>query len=140
MLDQVTPSDGVYLHEANWKHHNGQTESYGTNYPKLLGVKHKYGPEALLSANKAVGSEAWTPDSQGQLLRTQSPREKSPVGRKLGVIRRRIDVQSSMADCFECFTLAAPYGNCNTVDIDNASILRANRARLFRLRFGQDKS
>nr|WCO08189.1 RNase T2 protein [Pestalotiopsis microspora] len=69
MIDAATPGGGVYLNEANWKQQNWQKEFYGTNYQKLLSVKNKYDPDAMLYAHTAVGSEKWQEDGSMRLCR-----------------------------------------------------------------------
>ncbi|KFA66959.1 hypothetical protein S40285_05754 [Stachybotrys chlorohalonatus IBT 40285] len=64
MINAATPNGGIYLNEANYEVKDWQHELYGANYARLLEVKRKYDPEALLFARTSVGSEAWveTPD------------------------------------------------------------------------------
>ncbi len=69
MLDRATPGGGVYMNEANFMQQNWQREFYGSNYRRLLGVKHKYDPESMLYARTAVGSEAWAENGDGRLCR-----------------------------------------------------------------------
>lgn len=68
-LESLTPNSGTYLNEANFGQENWQDIFYGANYERLLEVKNKYDPKALLYAPTAVGAEAWVPDSDGRLCR-----------------------------------------------------------------------
>ena len=69
-LEGITPGSGSYLNEANFEQPDWQREFYGANYPRLLSIKRKYDPEDFFYALTAVGSEAWTPDADGRLCRT----------------------------------------------------------------------
>ncbi|KAI6091005.1 hypothetical protein F4821DRAFT_209961 [Hypoxylon rubiginosum] len=69
-LEAVTPNSGTYLNEANFLQNDWQTQFYGSNYARLLAIKMKYDPGALLYATNAVGSERWKVDADGRLCRT----------------------------------------------------------------------
>ncbi|KAK6082379.1 long-chain-fatty-acid-CoA ligase [Seiridium cupressi] len=68
-IDALVPEDtGTHLNEANfaasidWK-----TQFYGTNYPRLLEIKHKYDPHSVFWAVTAVGSDALSVAPDGRL-------------------------------------------------------------------------
>ncbi|KAL2019325.1 hypothetical protein VTK56DRAFT_9792 [Thermocarpiscus australiensis] len=69
MINAATPGGAIYLNEANYETKDWQREMYGANYPRLLEVKRKYDPEAMLYARTSVGSEAWVEDADGRLCR-----------------------------------------------------------------------
>ncbi|KAJ5502657.1 hypothetical protein N7463_005531 [Penicillium fimorum] len=57
-IEAVTPGTGVYLNEMDpWYEGDWKTEMYGTNYNRLLNIKHTYDADALLWGLFAVGSE-----------------------------------------------------------------------------------
>lgn len=58
------------LNEPKWKE-----VFWGTNYQKLLGIKHKYDPESIFYARLTVGSDAWKEQPDGRLCRSKN----SPV-------------------------------------------------------------
>ena len=63
ILAAVDPSMGAYTNEANPYEPEWQTVFWGTNYPRLLKVKHRWDPCGLFRCNRCVGSERW--DSTG---------------------------------------------------------------------------
>lgn len=68
-LDAVTPGGYAYLNEANPRQANWKQTFYGANYDKLRSIKKIYDPNDLFFAPTAVGSDAWTIGSRGQLCR-----------------------------------------------------------------------
>ncbi|KAK9415510.1 putative FAD-binding PCMH-type domain-containing protein [Seiridium unicorne] len=68
-IEAATPGGGAYLNEASFQQADWEETFYGANYPRLSAIKTKYDPESLFYAETAVGSEAWSPDSDGRLCR-----------------------------------------------------------------------
>ncbi|KAI0892366.1 FAD/FMN-containing isoamyl alcohol oxidase MreA [Annulohypoxylon nitens] len=68
-IDSLVPNDtGAYLNEANFSPEiDWKTQFYGSNYQKLLDIKHKYDPNNVFWAATAVGSDAMTVASDGRL-------------------------------------------------------------------------
>jgi FAD/FMN-containing dehydrogenase len=62
-------SSGAYLNEADPFNPRWKEEFYGENWDRLLEVKKKWDPEALLWARTAVGSEEWVEDREQRLCR-----------------------------------------------------------------------
>ncbi|KAL6409933.1 fad-dependent isoamyl alcohol [Ilyonectria robusta] len=50
------------LYEGDWK-----GNMYGSNYERLLSIKHKYDPHRLMYAHFAVGADEFTFDEGGRL-------------------------------------------------------------------------
>ncbi|OOG37120.1 FAD-binding oxidoreductase [Rhodanobacter sp. C05] len=61
-LMRVAPAAGSYVSESDYFERDWQTSFWGTNYPKLAAVKHKYDPAGLFFVHHGVGSEAWSAD------------------------------------------------------------------------------
>ena len=61
-LMRVAPAAGSYISESDYFERDWQTSFWGTNYPKLAAVKHKYDPAGLFFVHHGVGSEAWSAD------------------------------------------------------------------------------
>ena len=53
---------GSYVSESNYFEHDWRHSFWGSNYPRLAAVKHKYDPEGLFFVRHGVGSEAWSED------------------------------------------------------------------------------
>lgn len=70
VIYDATPNAGAYMNEANWDQNDWQNTFYGTNYHRLKEIKHYYDPDHLFYAVTAVGSEAWSQDTDGRLCRT----------------------------------------------------------------------
>ncbi|KAJ0109055.1 isoamyl alcohol [Diaporthe amygdali] len=51
----IGPEGGAYVHESNMFTKNWQRSYWGTNYDRLLEIKHKYDPDLLLNCWKCVG-------------------------------------------------------------------------------------
>jgi hypothetical protein len=71
-LDAATPGSGIYLNEAHAEQTNWQTEFYGENYGRLLGIKKRYDPDSLFYAATSVGSDAWKLDGDGRPCRAET--------------------------------------------------------------------
>lgn len=67
-FDEATPDSGVYLNEIDpWYKGDFKTNFYGSNYDKLLSIKHKHDPDHLFYGHHAVGSDEFTIDGDGRL-------------------------------------------------------------------------
>ncbi len=58
----VAPAGGTYLSESNYFNDDWRRAYWGSNYPRLAGVKAKYDPQGLFFTHHGVGSEAWSAD------------------------------------------------------------------------------
>ncbi|KAK6858406.1 hypothetical protein PG995_006105 [Apiospora arundinis] len=70
-LKSVSPGGSAYLNEANLRQADWKQSFYGANYERLRAIKRTYDPTDLFYAETAVGSDAWTQDSDGRLCRVQ---------------------------------------------------------------------
>jgi len=61
----------AYVNEGNPYEPSFQEVFWGENYARLLEIKKAYDPESLLWAQAAVGSEAWTLQTDGRLCRSE---------------------------------------------------------------------
>ncbi|KAJ5380616.1 FAD-linked oxidoreductase sor8 [Penicillium cataractarum] len=68
-LTAISPNSGAYLNEADWKQPDWQKTFYGSHYSALEEIKRKFDPDEMFYARTAVGSEAWTEQSDGRLCR-----------------------------------------------------------------------
>ncbi|KAJ5788017.1 FAD-binding domain-containing protein [Penicillium paradoxum] len=68
-LDAATPGGGTYMNEINYMQPNWKEVMYGSNYEKLLQIKHKYDPDLLLYVWHGVGSDAWVEGPDKRLCR-----------------------------------------------------------------------
>ena len=67
-IDAATPSSGVYLNEIDPLYKGDfKLEMYGSNYDRLLDIKHKHDPDHLFYGHFAVGSDEFTVDGSGRL-------------------------------------------------------------------------
>ncbi|MEO6051688.1 MAG: FAD-dependent oxidoreductase [Pyrinomonadaceae bacterium] len=66
-LLKAAPNAGSYVSESNFFEPNWQRSFWGTNYPRLLGVKKKYDPDGLFFVHHGVGCEEWSEDGFVQL-------------------------------------------------------------------------
>lgn len=57
LIRGATPGSGSYVNEADYFEPDWQTSFWGTNYPRLLGIKRKYDPDNLFRVHHGVGSE-----------------------------------------------------------------------------------
>lgn len=57
LLHALSPGSGTYPNEADYFIKNWQLALWGSNYPKLLQIKHKYDPQNLFTCHHCVGSE-----------------------------------------------------------------------------------
>ncbi|RSL60868.1 hypothetical protein CEP54_006525 [Fusarium duplospermum] len=58
-LRGLAPDSGTYFNEADALEPDWQKAFWGSNYEKLLDIKHKYDPSGVFWCKKCVGSEAW---------------------------------------------------------------------------------
>ncbi|KAI2635878.1 FAD-binding domain-containing protein [Hypomontagnella submonticulosa] len=72
IIEAATPGAGAYMNEADFQQSNWQETFFGSNYPELLRIKHKYDPNNLLYATVAVGSEAYTVGEDGRMCKARS--------------------------------------------------------------------
>jgi len=56
-LRQLTPGSGAYMNEADARAPQWKEDFFGENYDRLLGIKKKWDPKALLRCNRCVGSD-----------------------------------------------------------------------------------
>lgn len=69
-MEAATPGSGVYLNEVDplykgdWK-----TNMYGSNYDRLLQIKHEHDPSYLFYGHFGVGSDEFTVSSDGRLCK-----------------------------------------------------------------------
>lgn len=63
LLRDVTPGSGSYMSESDRLEPNFQEAFFGSNYERLLEIKHKVDPQGVFFASTGVGSEEWTVQS-----------------------------------------------------------------------------
>ncbi|KAG0251230.1 hypothetical protein DFQ27_008910 [Actinomortierella ambigua] len=61
-LRKITRESGTYVNEADPNEPDWQRSFFGSNYPRLRVLKHKYDPKGLFVCRKCVGSEDWDND------------------------------------------------------------------------------
>lgn len=61
-LRAVAPGGGAYVSESNYFEKGFQQSYWGSNYPRLAGIKKKYDPDGLFIVHNGVGSEEWSAD------------------------------------------------------------------------------
>jgi FAD/FMN-containing dehydrogenase len=66
-LRKIAPDAGSYVSESNYFEPSWQQSFWGSNYPRLQGVKKKYDPDGLFFVHHGVGSEEWSPDGLTRL-------------------------------------------------------------------------
>jgi FAD/FMN-containing dehydrogenase len=54
----MTPNSGSYVNETDYFEPDWQQNFWGTNYPMLLEIKHRYDPTNLFRVHHGVGSES----------------------------------------------------------------------------------
>lgn len=59
---RLVPDAGSYVSESDFFLEDWQRAFWGSNYPRLLAVKHRYDPDGLFTVHHGVGSEAWSAD------------------------------------------------------------------------------
>jgi FAD/FMN-containing dehydrogenase len=59
---KLVPDAGSYVSESDYFASDWKRAFWGSNYPKLAGVKAKYDPDGLFIVHHGVGSEGWSPD------------------------------------------------------------------------------
>ncbi|CAK4032103.1 FAD binding domain [Lecanosticta acicola] len=70
-LSSLIPGGGnAYVNEGDPFEPKFQKVFWGENYDRLLRIKNAYDPNSFLWAQAAVGSEAWTLQSDGRLCRS----------------------------------------------------------------------
>ncbi|KAG0203567.1 hypothetical protein BGX28_004207 [Mortierella sp. GBA30] len=62
LLRDITPESGAYFNEADPNEPNWQENFFGSNYPRLKGIKDKVDPMGLFVCHNCVGSEDWSDD------------------------------------------------------------------------------
>ena len=62
ILRDAAPGAGTYLNECDYFQPDWQNAFWGTNYPRLLGIKRQYDPDNLFHVHHGVGTEDWTDD------------------------------------------------------------------------------
>ena len=62
VIRDAVPNAGSYVSEAGFSDPEWQRRSFGDNYPRLLGIKHRYDPDGLFITHHGVGSEDWSAD------------------------------------------------------------------------------
>ncbi|MCE0721946.1 FAD-dependent oxidoreductase [Legionella resiliens] len=58
LLHALSPDSGAYPNEADYFIKHWQSALWGSNYPKLLQIKHKYDPQNIFTCHHCVGSES----------------------------------------------------------------------------------
>ncbi len=61
-LLRAAPHAGSYVSESNYFERDWQTSFWGSNYPRLAGIKRRYDPDGLFFVRHGVGSEGWSDD------------------------------------------------------------------------------
>ncbi|HFE6172810.1 TPA: BBE domain-containing protein, partial [Legionella pneumophila] len=57
LISDLNPDSGTYGNEADYNLKNWQRALWGSNYEKLLQIKHHYDPENLFNCHHCIGSE-----------------------------------------------------------------------------------
>ncbi|HHT0593494.1 TPA: FAD-binding protein [Legionella anisa] len=57
LLHALSPNAGTYPNEADYFIKNWQSALWGSTYPRLLQIKHKYDPQNIFTCHHCVGSE-----------------------------------------------------------------------------------
>ncbi|KAH7129381.1 hypothetical protein B0J13DRAFT_136940 [Dactylonectria estremocensis] len=68
-ISAVTPGAGAYMNEADFNQPNWKETFYGANWDRLLKIKNKWDPNALLYNLKGVGSEVWNVAADGRMCK-----------------------------------------------------------------------
>ena len=58
-LRAAAPDAGAYVNECDYFQPAWQKAFWGSNYPRLLQIKHRYDPDGLFFVHHGVGSETW---------------------------------------------------------------------------------
>ncbi|HEY7111607.1 MAG TPA: FAD-binding protein [Thermoanaerobaculia bacterium] len=61
-LRAVVPEAASYSNESNYFERGFQKSYWGTNHPRLAGIKKKYDPDGFFFVHNGVGSEEWSRD------------------------------------------------------------------------------
>jgi FAD/FMN-containing dehydrogenase len=67
-LRAVAPVAGSYLSESDFFNADWRRAYWGSNYPRLRGVKARYDPDGLFFVHHGVGSEDWSADGFERIL------------------------------------------------------------------------
>jgi FAD/FMN-containing dehydrogenase len=67
-LKKMIPVKGSYVNETDYFEENWQESFWGSNYKKLLTIKHTYDPEGLFFVHHGVGTEVWSADGFTKLI------------------------------------------------------------------------
>jgi hypothetical protein len=70
-IRELTPTGGAYGNEADISEPDWQQSFWGSNYPKLLEIKHNWDPTDLFYVWHGVGSESWYMDDGDRGVQTQ---------------------------------------------------------------------
>lgn len=62
VLRPLAPAGGSYVSESNYFNPQWRRAFWGSNYPRLAGVKAKYDPAGMFIVHHGVGSERWSAD------------------------------------------------------------------------------
>jgi hypothetical protein len=62
-LKALQPDSGAYINEADPTNLDWKNDYYGTNYKRLLQVKHKWDPEGVFWCKPCVGWDEWVPQN-----------------------------------------------------------------------------
>lgn len=68
-ISAVTPGAGAYMNEADFNQPNWKETFYGANWDRLLTIKNKWDPNALLYNLKGVGSDVWNVAADGRMCK-----------------------------------------------------------------------
>ena len=61
-LYKIVPDAGSYLSESDYFLEDWQRAFWGSNYPRLREVKHRYDRDGLFTVHHGAGSEDWSAD------------------------------------------------------------------------------
>jgi FAD binding domain/Berberine and berberine like len=67
-LKKMVPVKGSYVNETDYFEEDWQESFWGSNYKKLLSVKHICDPDGLFFVHHGVGTELWSADGFTKLL------------------------------------------------------------------------
>ncbi|KAJ5139393.1 uncharacterized protein N7515_004241 [Penicillium bovifimosum] len=68
-LEAITPGSGCYQNEGDFRQPHWKRTFFGSNYPRLQGIKSKWDPSSFFYALKAVGSDVWSVSESGRMCR-----------------------------------------------------------------------
>jgi hypothetical protein len=61
-LRTAAPDTGAYVNECDYFQPDWQKAFWGSNYSRLLEIKHRYDPDGLFIVHHGVGREGWSAD------------------------------------------------------------------------------